>query len=267
MHRISAPPTRFAPDTLVCSCSWSRFDDLRDDPPVVRLDAPVDIDRFGARLASARLDQGGGLILVGGDPETSLPLASYVVADDRPSTSPQDRGFCCEACLSGRSISALRTVAGHQDPCFLIGVGTRSGVTGRIGRCSDGTDFALDVPHDNTQSQTEPRRRDVVGAALAGHPYPGFIQHARCRLSRRPSLQPQRPPHVSHGSTLSARSRLGRCPRPRLSLPTMSTTSAPPSPSCCFRTAIISLRCRRPAARLRPPRGECGSTAWTAPPM
>jgi hypothetical protein len=178
MHRRPALPTLFALGALVCSCSWSRFDDLRDDPPVVRLDAPVDIDRFGARLASAPLDKGGGLILVGGNPETSLPLASYVIADDRPSTSPEDRGFCGEACVSGRSISAWRTVADHQGPCFLIGVGTRSGVTGLIGRCSDGTDFALDVPHDNTQSQAEPTPREVVDAALAGHAYPGFIQHA-----------------------------------------------------------------------------------------
>ncbi len=178
-------PTRSSTIAVLClcaslpACSWSRFDDIRNESPVVRITNPGAIPGFGARLASARLDA-GSVLLVGGQPNSASSLAQYSIADDRPASSPVDVGFCGQACVSGASLTPLLSAApsGSTPPCFLFGAGDRAGARGLLGRCQDRVDFVYPVPGADPAHPQDVSPAELVDQALAGDLSQPLIQQA-----------------------------------------------------------------------------------------
>ena len=130
------------------SCEWSRFDDLKDNVPVVQIETPGGMPGFGTTMATIDYQDATRLLVLG---EANLipKGAVYDIVNDEPSSSPAASGFCSEGrCLFGDSPAPLAslTLNGANHPaCFLLGVGDRNNTIGLLGSCADGTDFVLPV--------------------------------------------------------------------------------------------------------------------------
>lgn len=166
--------------SLLAACSWSRFDDIQERAPVVKIESPGGIPGFATRMSAVGLPT-GSRVLLGGDPNTTFPMAAFDVVDDRPSTEPADSAFCTSDCVSGETLTALREVStpgGVRTSCFLHGAGDLDGVRGILGRCADGTNFVYPVPEDGPIAPGSLSPRDVIDDALVGNIQEGLIQHA-----------------------------------------------------------------------------------------
>lgn len=135
---------------LLSSCSWwTRFDDLKDNVPVVEVQDPGGIPGFATTMATVEDGDRTALLLLG-EPNLAPKGAVYSITNDDPGTSPARSGFCPNSrCLFGDSPAPLRniTIDGATHPsCFVMGVGDRNNTLGLVGSCLDGTDFVLGVP-------------------------------------------------------------------------------------------------------------------------
>lgn len=143
---------------LSVGCSWSRYDDVTENSPIVLLNRPKQlVDGFGSSLATGRTSDGPTL-LVGGTPLVSGG-AEFALGDgDSPSIEARDVGHCVgssTACYFSKSPVALTDSSQGTDErrlCFVDGGGVgpgRSGtedVPGVIVRCLDDVGYALPVP-------------------------------------------------------------------------------------------------------------------------
>ena len=133
------------------ACSWSRFDDVTGDSPIVLLSKPGSMkDGFGVSLATATKD-GQSEVLVGGALSVS-GAARYDVGDsDSPGTTSVDSGYCTggkAACFLSSSLAGFANAAGPDQIrplCFAVGTGTVT-APGIIVRCQDASEYNLDVP-------------------------------------------------------------------------------------------------------------------------
>lgn len=136
--------TTLAAAAVVPACSWSRFDDLTKDGPVVYLDRPDAVSsQFGASAAGD-----GGALLVGGQP--GITGAAIFRVDEQPSSAALttvcgDQGRCRLVAQP----AAAGDVSGGQH-CFLYGVGlgdaSLGDAYGVLGSCADGVAYKLPVP-------------------------------------------------------------------------------------------------------------------------
>lgn len=135
---------------LLAGCSWSRFDDALDSPPVVLFDRPATTGAFGSSMASARGD-GAAWVLIGGQPRLSN-AAVWQMSADEPSKAPLKTvcGADTLCKLVGQPTGVVRDGA---KGCFVFGVGQASPSTnknaGLLGSCMQGGDgalFQLEVP-------------------------------------------------------------------------------------------------------------------------
>ncbi|HEY6081184.1 MAG TPA: hypothetical protein VIW29_20355 [Polyangiaceae bacterium] len=147
---------------LGCGCSWSRFDDITENAPIVLLNRPEELaNGFATSLATGTYEDPssgetrvtllvGGAPLVGGGAEFELGTA------DSPTLDATDRGHCLNAdpptpCYFSSSPVALTGTSspGKERPlCFVDGAGTAAGDPGVVVRCYDEVEYALDVPAD-----------------------------------------------------------------------------------------------------------------------
>jgi hypothetical protein len=137
---------------LSLGCSWSRFDDVIENSPIVLLNRPKDItDGFGTSLAAARVNDETTL-LVGGAPLTSGGAEFSLGSGDQPGQEARDSGHCLgadTACYFTSSPVALTGAKGpgsRRDLCFVDGAGVAAGDTGVVVRCTDDVEYALPVP-------------------------------------------------------------------------------------------------------------------------
>lgn len=140
-------------------CSWSRFDDVVDDSPIVLLNRPKALEAgFGSSLAAARVGSDVTL-LVGGSPLTSGGAEFSLGSADSPGQEARDTGHCLggeNPCYFSASPVALSRAKGPsktpQNLCFVDGAGTAAGDQGIVVRCSDerreldDVEYALAVP-------------------------------------------------------------------------------------------------------------------------
>ncbi|HWZ88712.1 MAG TPA: hypothetical protein VNW92_07675, partial [Polyangiaceae bacterium] len=86
-----------------CACSWSRFDDVTKDSPIVLLDKPGAMKQgFGVSVATAKHDQDVEVLVGGGVGVSGAAL--YAIGDaESPGTTAIDTGYC----------------AGSGLPCYL----------------------------------------------------------------------------------------------------------------------------------------------------
>jgi hypothetical protein len=137
------------------ACSWSRFDDVSDNPPVVQLKKPDTMKTgFGVSLATATVPGDSTRVLVAGTPGENPAAAFDLGLATNPQVDAKDTGFCNsdEPCWVGGQVAGLAKadVGGTEfgQYCFVVGAGKAEGFTeyGLYGRCSGGTEYTLDVP-------------------------------------------------------------------------------------------------------------------------
>lgn len=137
---------------LSLGCSWTRYDDVTKDSPIVLLNRPKDLsDGFGTSLATGSV-KGDVALLVGAAPLTSGG-AEFTLGDgDSPSLEARDTGHCLgadTACYFSSTPVALNGAKGPgstRDLCFVDGAGVGSGDVGVVVRCTDDVEYGLPTP-------------------------------------------------------------------------------------------------------------------------
>lgn len=139
----------------LAGCSWSRFDDVTENAPVVLLKKPTDQNGFGVSLAAAAQPDHAKLF-VGGSTRVSVGSTYELGGGDQPVRDAVDTGSClvegAGSCRLGASAVGLAeaTIPGATDEfCFVFGTGETGPPAPRRGllsRCESFVEYALDVP-------------------------------------------------------------------------------------------------------------------------
>jgi hypothetical protein len=157
--------------TAALSCSWSRFDDVAENAPIVLLDRSSEIETgFGSSLATITLDDEVHLF-VGGPPGGKGGAVYGLGTTDQPRSSDIDSGHCAERndpCYLGGTIAGLAIGTGPRSSeelelCFVAGIGTKGSADGGLlTRCTDSVEYILPVP-DSLQSALDRALEDERG--------------------------------------------------------------------------------------------------------
>lgn len=150
---------------LAAGCSWERFDELGEDPPVLGLETPPRMaDDFGTTLASLPAGDRTS-ILVGNAPKTS-GAATFLLGQDERATAAADSSDYCPVSNASRTCvlaaqpaslqSALSPSGRTRANCYVTGVGRAVSDVGLWTRCEDTAEFAIPVPADILAEVVEP---------------------------------------------------------------------------------------------------------------
>jgi len=144
-------------------CSWSRFDDLTDNSPVVLLEKPSSMnDGFGVSLATAT-NAGQTELLVGGTTNVSGAALYDIGNQDSPGTTASDLGYCSSgdpACFLSSLMAGFANASAPDQVrplCFAVGSGAVL-KQGLVVRCRDAHEYTLDMP---------PAARDLLAISIA----------------------------------------------------------------------------------------------------
>ncbi|MEI9942301.1 MAG: hypothetical protein WDO69_34220 [Pseudomonadota bacterium] len=143
------------------ACSWSRFDDVTDNSPIVLLEKPGSMKQgFGVSLATAT-NAGQTEVLVGGATNVS-PAALYEIGNqDSPGTTAIDSYCSGDDCFLSSLTAGFANASGldqvHRPLCFAVGSGT-AGTQGLVVRCKDTHEYALSMPKE---------AQDLLASAVA----------------------------------------------------------------------------------------------------
>jgi hypothetical protein len=136
------------------ACSWTRYDDVVENPPIVLLNRPKQLESgFGSSLATGTL-KGEPILLVGGSALTTGGVEFELGTGDKPTQDANDTGHCMggEApCFFTNTPVALTGAASpgeRRELCFVNGAGNASDKLGLVVRCTDDVEYALEVPED-----------------------------------------------------------------------------------------------------------------------
>lgn len=137
---------------LSLGCSWSRYDDVTENAPIVLLNRPKALSNgFGTSLAAARVKDDVTL-LVGGAALASGGAEFALGTGDSPSLEARDTGHCLGADTACYFSSTPVALAGARGPgskidlCFVDGAGVASMKRGVVVRCTNDVEYALPVP-------------------------------------------------------------------------------------------------------------------------
>jgi hypothetical protein len=145
-----------ASGSLLLGCSWSRFDDVTADAPVVILDKPSGVSAgFGTAMRSVTLD-GRALLLVHGTPGRSRAALFDLGTGTSPLEDALSDNFCTSetgGCFLGSSSAAIPRGIGPSgdevENCYALGVGAKlDNDAGVLIECEDKTVFTIPVPED-----------------------------------------------------------------------------------------------------------------------
>jgi hypothetical protein len=148
------------------ACSWSRFDDVTENSPVVLLEKPKSMENgFGVTLATAT-NEGETELLVGGTTNLSGAALYDLGNEESPGTTSVDIGFCSSGSCFLSSLMAGFANARAPDQirplCFAVGSGTVL-KQGLVVRCKDAHEYTLDMP---------PAAQDLLAMSIAkNQPY------------------------------------------------------------------------------------------------
>ena len=123
----------------LAACDWGRFEELKEDSPVVRLEAPRQVTSdFGGTMAVSALNSSVQL-LVGGSPRSSGAGVYELGQTEEPDAVAVDSGHCPtegseRTCALARTPAALGRATSpsggrEQEQCFVSGSG-RAGCHG-----------------------------------------------------------------------------------------------------------------------------------------
>jgi hypothetical protein len=131
-------------------CSWSRFDDITDNAPILLFEKPGSMKSgFGVSLGTLTRN-GQSSVLVGGAVGAS-GAALYDIGDgEAPGTTSVDAAYCSGGsaqCFLSSSFGAFpNATSGVSRPqCYAVGTGS-VGTSGIIIRCLDATEYPLAIP-------------------------------------------------------------------------------------------------------------------------
>ena len=135
---------------LSLGCSWARFDDVTDNPPVERLKAPSSTSSLGLSLAAHTGAMGSSLVAAASDRIVLYDLGSGTT----PSTTATASQSCVgdNSCVLARGLASLKSPALTNDiGCVAYGMGmlTESSgtVSGKLWLFCDGAERrSLDLP-------------------------------------------------------------------------------------------------------------------------
>jgi hypothetical protein len=151
-HRLWRAALLLPCGLAVSACSWSRFDDVTDNSPIVLLDKPGSMkEGFGVSVASIKKDTNVEVLVGGGIGVSGAAL--YDIGDqESPGTTAVDTGYCTggSPCFLSSSLAGLSTAAGPDGDlplCFVVGAGTVD-TTGLVIRCQDTSEYNLLIPGD-----------------------------------------------------------------------------------------------------------------------
>lgn len=138
---------------LTLGCSWTRFDDVTKDSPIVLLNRPKALSSgFGTSLAAANVS-GEVTLLVGGAALQSGGAAFSLGSGDSPTLEAMDAGHCLgaeTACYFSSTPVALPTAKGPGATpiplCFVNGAGAMSEGRGIVVRCTTDVEYVLPTP-------------------------------------------------------------------------------------------------------------------------
>ncbi len=158
------------------ACSWSRYDDLQDNAPVLLLKKPDKLKNgFGISLAFASSASDGARVLVTGAPNRSRGAAFSVVSGQNAKVDAIDTGFCdagdgsnlCYMANRVAGIGLARTPGGTSGVilplCFVLGVGQAANGAGLLVRCLDQTEYVLGVPDGVKNALVDPVLQSTEG--------------------------------------------------------------------------------------------------------
>jgi hypothetical protein len=143
-----------ASGALLLGCSWSRFDDVTSDTPVVILDKPGGVSAgFGSAMTPLTLD-GRALLLVHGTPGRSRAALFDLGTGTSPLEDALSENFCTSetgGCFLGSSSAAIPLGIGPSGKevqnCYALGVGAKlDNPAGVLIECEDKTVFTISVP-------------------------------------------------------------------------------------------------------------------------
>ncbi len=134
----------------IASCSWSRFDDLQSDTPVVRLDIPSGTILAGSALGSIAA-KSGALALATSRSSVFL----FNLGKERDAEPQTLREISCDtqqACSVAQQVAGLvHNTSNGERACFAYALETvNQRVRVRLG-CEDGTNAALAIPANLAQ--------------------------------------------------------------------------------------------------------------------
>ncbi len=139
---------------LSVGCSWTRYDDVTENAPIVLLSRPKGLNTgFGTSLAAGVDDNGAVTLLVGGAALKSGGAEYLLGNSDTPSLEARDTGHCLgadTACYFSNTPVALARAKGPGPKpiglCFVDGAGVASREQGVVVRCTNKVEYALPVP-------------------------------------------------------------------------------------------------------------------------
>ncbi len=196
------------------ACSWTRFDDVSDNTPVVLLHQPDTISGFGSSLTALR-DGPRLLLLAAGAPGTTAGTVLFNLGDGQsPGLDGFDIGCQKTGCFVAGAVAGVPISTLTNGPCFVSGVarGLPSG-EGAFVRCHRPTEVPLEsnlpVPAGIEQlspdkdilyfvSDPEPKPAVLGGAPSAGRAW----SYAASDLALTELVPPDAPP-PSFGRSLA----------------------------------------------------------------
>ena len=134
------------------ACSWSRFDDVTDDAPIVLFEKPGALKSgFGVSLSTATLGSQTS-VLIGGAVGISGAALYDIGEATSPGTTAVDSGYCtggAEDCFLSSTTAGFANARGPDATrplCFAVGTGQVENDTGLVFRCQDASEYTLDMP-------------------------------------------------------------------------------------------------------------------------
>lgn len=136
---------------LGLGCSWSRFDDVTSNSPVVLLNKPETLQAgFGVTLA-ALTSTDHSQLLSAGSANRSAAAVFDIGFDEEPGIDAIAASHCGDktTCYLGGQVAALaraKTTGGSKSLCFALGIGTANKQDGVLVRCEQGFTYTLLPP-------------------------------------------------------------------------------------------------------------------------
>ncbi|MEP7050510.1 MAG: hypothetical protein ABJB12_09170 [Pseudomonadota bacterium] len=134
------------------ACSWSRFDDVTADAPIVLLEKPGSMKQGFANTVATASNGDTTEVLVGGGIGINSGAALFDIGQgDSPGTTSVDSGYCTGGNSDCYLSSALAGFANAPGPdmsrplCFAVGTGSVT-KPGLELRCRDASEYTLDIP-------------------------------------------------------------------------------------------------------------------------
>lgn len=141
---------------VVCSCTWTRFDDISDNPPVERFDAPSEAANLGQNVVTFDGPQGAHLVAEAHNNVVLYALGTGV--DPARSAATNERCTGDASCHMAQQLAGLSAASWTGEAgCAAYGIGWNADVAAPVVwlLCDDALRRSLPVPDEFAAWMTE----------------------------------------------------------------------------------------------------------------